>query len=302
MGLCEPHGGVGKAGGVGGSVNTGMGISLGVTLHIDHNDIPIAEVADVQSILKMIWLISTAVAWLLLGVSALGAMFYPIAGPIHAKMAGGSLAMGQIWLTCGLMLITAIGAYLQIRRKMLGVLLVQALSIHYLLLGVVEACLTLAFLSVSIFGLPYLLERFKLPQDEIKNMDQRLFLLIQDYQSAVARAVQLLEQAGIARPESNIAWACCDMNQSGVLADGVKFYKHGFGCAVHLQDGCVDFDFGANGEITGFDTWRLAGFAEARLMQYGFASEKELEECFQAEVKAGNVIYSGYILHYLNAC
>ncbi|WP_348945343.1 hypothetical protein ABHF33_01700 [Chitinibacter sp. FCG-7] len=110
-----------------------------------------------QSILKVSWLVSAALAWLLLGVSALGAMFYPIAGPIHAKMAGGSLAMGQIWLTCGLMLITAIGAYLQIRRKMLGVLLVQALSIHYLLLGAVQASLILAIFLLLIFGLPYFL-------------------------------------------------------------------------------------------------------------------------------------------------
>ncbi|WP_228896523.1 hypothetical protein [Acidovorax sp. Leaf73] len=130
-------------------------------------------------------------------------------------------------------------------------------------------------------------------------MDKRLALLIEDYLSSVASAVRLLEENGIARPKSNDAWACNEVPQTGVLAGGVKYFKHGFGCAVHLKGGSVDFDFGANGETNGFDIWRLSNFADERLAQYGFTSEKELEACFKAEVEAGSIIYSGYILHYL---
>jgi hypothetical protein len=32
------------------------------------------------------------------------------------------------------------------------------------------------------------------------------------------------------------------MPQVGVLHGGVKYIKHGFGCAVHLKGGEVDFD------------------------------------------------------------
>lgn len=81
------------------------------------------------------------------------------------------------------------------------------------------------------------------------------------YLSSVSSAVKLLEEAGIVRPDSNTAWASSDIPQTGVLANGVKYFKHGYGCAVHLKGGSVDFDFGEKGEITGFDIWRLIGFA-----------------------------------------
>ena len=61
----------------------------------------------------------------------------------------------------------------------------------------------------------------------------------------------------------------------------------------------VDFDFGEHGEIDGFDAWRLVGFAGSRLSEYGFPSEASLNECFKAEVAAGSLVYSGYILHYI---
>ncbi len=130
-------------------------------------------------------------------------------------------------------------------------------------------------------------------------MDQRLATLIDDYIASVSSAVKLLKESGIARPSSNTEWACNGIPQTGVLSGGVKYFKHGYGCAVHLRGGTVDFDFGEKGEINGFDTWRLSGFAEGRLDQYGFSSEKELEACFKAEVTAGALVYSGYILHYL---
>lgn len=129
-------------------------------------------------------------------------------------------------------------------------------------------------------------------------MDKRLSLLVDDYLSSVASAVRLLEESGIARPQSNTAWACNGIAQSGVLGRGVKYFKHGYGCAVHLEGGTVDFDFGADGETNGFDAWRLSNFAGRRLARYGFASETELEACFRAAVEAGSFISSGYNLHY----
>jgi hypothetical protein len=132
-------------------------------------------------------------------------------------------------------------------------------------------------------------------------MDHRLAKLINHYLASVSAAVKLLELAGFERPESNTTWACNGIPQIGVLPGGIKYFKHGYGCAVHLDSGEVDFDFGENGEINGFDTWRLSSFANERLFNYGFSSEKDLEACFKAEVTAGALIYSGYILHYVAA-
>ena len=131
-------------------------------------------------------------------------------------------------------------------------------------------------------------------------MDPRLAALIDDYLAAVATAVRTLIDGGIDRPTSNTAWVGNGMPQTGVLPGGVKYFKHGYGCAVHLHSGLVDFDFGKNGQINGFDAWRLASFAEGRLAQYGFVSEDALKACFDAEVAAGALVFSGYILHYLS--
>lgn len=130
-------------------------------------------------------------------------------------------------------------------------------------------------------------------------MDQRLASLVDDYLASVASAVKLLQQAGIVLPRSNTEWACNELPQTGILPGGIKYFKHGYGVAVHLKSGTVDFDFGEKGEINGFDVWRLSAFAEENLGQYGFNSEEELAACFKEEVNAEALVYSGYMLHYV---
>jgi hypothetical protein len=132
-------------------------------------------------------------------------------------------------------------------------------------------------------------------------MDTRLRTLIDDYLASVATAVRLLVESGFRSPSSNDDWACNGAVQVGELKGGVKYFKHGYGCMVALPGGAVDFDFGEKGEITGFDAWRLASFAEGKLDQYGFASEENLHLAFKLAVASGHVRYSGYILHYLAA-
>ena len=131
-------------------------------------------------------------------------------------------------------------------------------------------------------------------------MDSRLLTLTTDYQAAVCRAVELLVESGIERPTSNTSWAGLDIPQRGELNDQIRYYKHGYGCAVHFPNGAVDFDFGQNGEIDRFDAWRLLGFAGAGLRGYGFSSEEELKSVFNAAVQSGALRFSGYLLYYLS--
>ncbi|EPL6275335.1 DUF6896 domain-containing protein [Proteus mirabilis] len=130
-------------------------------------------------------------------------------------------------------------------------------------------------------------------------MDARLYGLINEYVNRVSEAVELMKFSGIALPKSNNEWAANGIPQKGQLNGGVKYFKHGYGCAVHLNSGAVDFDFGENGEFNGFDYWRLKGFSDNNLNQYGFNSPDELKECFEAEISNGNLLFSGYILYYL---
>ncbi|MBI4752701.1 MAG: hypothetical protein HY774_29785 [Acidobacteria bacterium] len=131
------------------------------------------------------------------------------------------------------------------------------------------------------------------------NNIQNLFTLIRDYQNAVRTAVTLLEASGIARPTSSTAWVGVDIPEIGELSGGVPYFKHGFGCAVYLPSGKVDFDFGDEGQIDGFTCNRLLGFVNGQVARYGLASVQAFEATFQAAVQTGDIVPSGYILCYL---
>ena len=135
-------------------------------------------------------------------------------------------------------------------------------------------------------------------------MTQRGFTpgkLIKECLAAAQAAVSLLAEAGIALPESDRAWCINGIPGTGALRGGVSYRKHCYGCEVRLESGAVDFDFGREGEIDGFDVWRLADFAADRLGSFGFTSRDELKAVFAAAVAAREIRATGYILHYLAA-
>ena len=109
----------------------------------------------------------------------------------------------------------------------------------------------------------------------------------------------MLESAGIPRPESTGEWVCNGIVQKGLLPNGFRYFKHGFGCEVAGPDWDVDFDFGEAGQIDGFDAWRLFAFAEKTLSTYGFRSLEEVETAVRFALQAGDLEYSGYILYYV---
>ena len=132
-------------------------------------------------------------------------------------------------------------------------------------------------------------------------MDERLLSLIRDYQAAVKTAVQLLEAVGIPRPASTTEWVGYDVPGSGTLGDGGRYNIHGFGCAVNSPTVRVDFDFGAEGQIDGFDWSRLKWFANSKLgKRYRIADETELRSLFDNACNAGELTNSGYILWYVS--
>jgi hypothetical protein len=130
-------------------------------------------------------------------------------------------------------------------------------------------------------------------------MDNRLAKLIRDYQRRVADAVAIMESAGISRPKSNLDWTVRKDPGRITLSSGFSFYKHGFGCSVDGPEWGVDFDFGDQGQIDGFDAWRLYDFARRRLSHYGFTSEEDIGSAVRQAADADELSFSGYILYYL---
>ncbi|WP_349736563.1 DUF6896 domain-containing protein [Pseudomonas jessenii] len=130
-------------------------------------------------------------------------------------------------------------------------------------------------------------------------MNYQLTRLIFDYQASVYAAVELMQRSGVPLPLTRIDWLDTDISTYGELDGGIRYFKHGYGCAVSLSTGKVDFDFGEQGEIGGFDVWRLASFAGSRLKDYGFDNVDALKEFFDAEVNTGSLISPGNSLYFV---
>ena len=130
-------------------------------------------------------------------------------------------------------------------------------------------------------------------------MDDRLRPLIDEYKATVARAVAALEATGIPRPSSTTEWVGYDVPGRGELAGGGEYFIHGFGCAVRRPDKSVDFDFGDDGQIDGFDWSRLLSFAGSKLAKrYGIRDDIELRALIDDAHASGDLVHSGCILSY----
>lgn len=130
-------------------------------------------------------------------------------------------------------------------------------------------------------------------------MDQRLRHLIDSYIAAVAECVEQLVVASAKLPAKDYEWPPENFAPSGRLPDGRTYWCHGVGCAVKSTEGqTVDFDFGENGEISGFSISRLLTFVGDKPKKFGFITHEEISATFNNAISGFR--FSGNILYYLS--
>ncbi|OWF75897.1 hypothetical protein B4903_18725 [Yersinia frederiksenii] len=130
-------------------------------------------------------------------------------------------------------------------------------------------------------------------------MNENLYRLIVDFQDNVQVALRLMYRSGIKMPSSRNEWIESDIPSAGELDGGVKYYKHGAGCRVGLNSGSVDFDFGEQGEVGGFNFWWLACFAGENLTAYGFRNYDDVAEHLNKALGDGELIFPDHDLYYI---
>ncbi|WET42522.1 DUF6896 domain-containing protein [Citrobacter enshiensis] len=130
-------------------------------------------------------------------------------------------------------------------------------------------------------------------------MNEKLDRLIVDFQERVQDALKLMQRSGIRMPSSRNDWIESDIPKTGELDGGVKYFKHGAGCLVSLSTGKVDFDFGEEGQIGGFNLWWLIQFAGKNLKDYGFKNKDEVAECLNKAIDVGELICPDHDLYYI---
>ena len=131
-------------------------------------------------------------------------------------------------------------------------------------------------------------------------MDARLHKLIIAYQEKVSSALRLLRKKGIPMPFTYGDWINYELPKLSLPHDDFTIKKHGRGCTVHCAFETVDFDFGDQGEIDGFDLYRLISVGKDNLEKFGFSSTTEIQELFHSSIASNEIVYSGNILYYLN--
>ncbi|WP_322846466.1 DUF6896 domain-containing protein [Pseudomonas sp. B33.4] len=116
----------------------------------------------------------------------------------------------------------------------------------------------------------------------MSDQNETLETLINDFISTVESSTLSLELKFGTRDIRRL-WYTKEIERCGRVTRGVKYQLHGIGCRINSSTGSVDFDYGPNGEINGFDTWRLYNFARDRPSKHKkYCDEetikKELEE------------------------
>ena len=89
---------------------------------------------------------------------------------------------------------------------------------------------------------------------------QTLENLINEYLAQVKTATDLLEQKFGTKNILRL-WRSGQIPRRGSITEDVTYELHGIGCSVYLSEICIDFDYGPDERVDGFDSWRLYMYA-----------------------------------------
>ncbi|HZI12183.1 MAG TPA: hypothetical protein VE153_17500 [Myxococcus sp.] len=119
--------------------------------------------------------------------------------------------------------------------------------------------------------------------------DDWLGRLISEYVQATRALSQRL---GAAFAQSSLLQGRRDkaIPRSGRTADGLVFNFHGAGCWISDGQLSVDFDFLPDGQVDGFDAWRLHVFTEENPALVGVRSHEEVQLALELLAKLGRVL------------
>ena len=135
----------------------------------------------------------------------------------------------------------------------------------------------------------------------MSEQSETLEILINDFIAMVESSTLVFERKFGTRDIRRL-WRTKAIKRCGRVTRGVKYELHGIGCRINLSTGSVDFNYGPNGEINGFDVWRLYNFARERPSKYKKYCdkkiiEKELEEYINLKkIKKLSAISNLYVL------
>lgn len=114
---------------------------------------------------------------------------------------------------------------------------------------------------------------------------QTLEDLIAEYLAHVKKATDLLKQSFGTKNILRL-WRSKKIPQQGSVTGDITYELHGIGCRVYLSEACIDFDYGPDERVDGFDSWRLYMYACETPCKYKkYTNRESLEREFNAYLK-----------------
>jgi len=121
-------------------------------------------------------------------------------------------------------------------------------------------------------------------------MNDQLLKLIDLFLHTVSQAEKFMkERMGLDEPRY---WRQRGVPRTGAL-DKFNYSFHGIGCRFDFGDISVDYDYGDQGRIDGFDLWRLTIFGEQIKDFKSYVDSGDLKSDFEACIESGEIKKSG---------
>jgi len=129
-----------------------------------------------------------------------------------------------------------------------------------------------------------------------ENMLESLVILIHEYQSKIIEAAALFQKYKGIDPSNLMCWRRTGLPGKGFVdpEHRVAYYYHGIGCCVRLPSGEVDWDFGHEGRLDGFDAWRLWRFAEKGTNQFPDFKRQETRDYVFRKAEICGIVHAPF--------
>ncbi|MAZ86048.1 MAG: hypothetical protein CL693_00170 [Cellvibrionaceae bacterium] len=138
-------------------------------------------------------------------------------------------------------------------------------------------------------------------------MDRELSEIINRFNAVQEEAVDILESVfECPRPISAMDFTTrCkqEIRNKNYQCGGYKVRPHGIGMEININGTRIDFDFGHEGEINGFDSWRLYNFVNQNKIKSPLNTEAKIQAAIDSAI-SNSFIYKGTGMgsnHYVNS-
>lgn len=120
--------------------------------------------------------------------------------------------------------------------------------------------------------------------------DIPLHALIKKYHLWIRRSMEILRE-GYQVDDVIRARKKGIIPRRGIINE-MEFSFHGIGCRTELEGYLVNWDFGPEGRIDGFDAWRLWQFASGHEEEFGELSKLQTLRQIESDLIASNQVYT----------